>query len=131
MKLFSKLFFLFANFLISLISLSDSVLNEMNTTTCKAKPNVLAGHCAYFKQERGRFLKDDGENHFKEMISILMDHFFSGLIGPRQEPVIQFLAIQAPPHLFTARDEEGFKVMGPHYSVLAEMGKLLNYRLDF
>lgn len=47
-----------------------------------------------------------------------------------KDNVIKFMSIEVRPHLFVERDEFGFAIWGPLYSLVHEAAKLINYSLD-
>lgn len=86
------------------------------------------GHCGYFYQNSSEFLKDDGTSKADVYLELFFDYIFAGEFGESVDTVLRFMAVEVLPNLRIIRDSLGFTIRGPHYSVLAELGKYLNYR---
>lgn len=44
------------------------------------------------------------------------------------EAVLRFMTAHVPPHIKVIRDATGFTASGPHYSLIAEAARYINYR---
>lgn len=87
------------------------------------------GSCGYYSQNFSLFAKDNKEWHvekYEEYFNIFFDYLMFGQFDTT-DTTLRFLAVPVMPHLFSFRDEEGFTIYGPHYSVIAETAKHINY----
>lgn len=113
--------FLKLAFLISLISLNDSQYVDKSREMFKVASG-LHGHCGYFKQNFSDYPIDNPLG-YQVIINNAIKFMF---IKP--DTVIRFMAVRGNPHLTIKRDDNGFTIGGPHFSVVMEAAKLVNYR---
>lgn len=86
------------------------------------------GHCGYFYQNSSEFLKDDGTSKAEVYLELFFDYIFADEFGESVDTVLRFMAVEVLPNLRIIRDSLGFTIRGPHYSVMAELSKYLNFR---
>lgn len=99
---------------------------------CSEQKISLKGHCGYFYQNfSSEYLNDDDSFHTSVYLELLFNFFLKEAnLQINVAPIIGFIAIQVQPHLKVVRDGRGFTISGPHYSLLVETAKYLNYRYE-
>lgn len=102
-----------------------------DSARCPIRPIGLDGHCGYFRQNFTLYLADDGTYHWDEYVALMIDRLMTGRLSIDRysiEPIIRFGSFYIPPRVRAFRDELGFTIAGPHFSVVTELAKFLNYR---
>lgn len=81
----------------------------------------LNGNLDYFAQNYSLYPVDNPLGP-----RVVASRIFEFISLPRED-VIRCLCVEAWPWLFIERDENGFVIWGPFYSLVAEAAKLINY----
>lgn len=98
------------------------VNGKLNATTIFKVQSHLNGHWGYFKQNYSEYPLENPLG-----AKIIGTKAYEFMFLPKDE-VLKFISVDTRPHSSVERDEEGFTIWGPFYSIVYEAAKYINYR---